>query len=492
MVLLVSILLVSFFGLTYYVLKEKKKKDTLRELLASYLMEIQEEIDQLSFDKYLQKSWLMEQFVEEVSELYSHDKKVLKHLKLEASPDIFMLAKEPKLWLLGINDIYIENELKQYKKYFDEIESNPLTYQQRLAVVVHEKNNLILAGAGSGKTSVVVAKVGYLVKKEYAKKEEILVLAFNKKAQQELAERIKEKLGINVEVRTFHSFGKKVIDGISSNTCSDFSLMITDATKAIKNGTYISHYKYILIDEFQDISRERNEMIMALKTQNKNVNITVVGDDWQAINSFSGSDIGIIQNFESHYGDSETVKLDYTFRFNETIADVSQTFIMKNALQMQKEIKSVKPKSKNALYLSLYSDKKKIEESIEAILSFISKNIKEQKSVMILSRYAFYEPKNLNYFSEKYNCLNISFETIHGAKGLEADYVILTHMESGKFGFPSEQSVTDLDDYPYAEERRIFYVALTRAKEKLFFIANKKKPSVFIEEISREHELIHF
>jgi len=490
MSIVIAIVLSLSLSLTLYVFKVKKEQNRVRQLLASYLIEIQEEIDALSFDNYLQKSWLYENFIDEVLEIYHQDKKVLKLLSLEKTPDIFMIIKETELWLKEINSVYIEKELELYKEYFKKIERNPLSEKQRLAVIVNEKNNLILAGAGSGKTSVIVAKVGYVLKKGYASKKEILLLAFNKKAQKELAERIEEKWGL-VEVKTFHAFGKKVVEKASNNSCSDFSAMITDATKAINNGSYISPYRYIFIDEFQDISEERNELILALKKQKLDVNVTVVGDDWQSINSFSGSDIDIIQNFESIYGDTATIKLDYTFRFNDTLAKVSQNFILKNSLQIYKEIKSIKPIDNNSLYLYEYKDKQKMDEYIENILDFISKNIKEEKSLLILSRYSFYKPKNMSLYINKYKELSIVFETVHGSKGLEADYVILTHMESGKFGFPSEQSAVDLNDYPYAEERRLFYVAMTRAKEKLFFLSSKEKPSSFMEEILREHEFIH-
>jgi len=491
MTIVIAIVLSLSLPLTLYVSKVKKQKNELRQLLASYLIEIQEEIDEFTFDNYLQKSWLYENFIDDVLSIYRQDKKVLKLLSLEKTPDIFMIVKELELWVKDINSVYIEKELELYKDYFNEIESNPLSEKQRLSVIVNERNNLILAGAGSGKTSVIVAKVGYVFQKGYASKKEILVLAFNKKAQKELAERIEQKLGLKVEVKTFHAFGKKVVEKASKNLCSDFSAMITDATKAINNGSYISPYRYIFIDEFQDISAERNELILALKKQNDNVNVTVVGDDWQSINSFAGSNIDIIQNFESIYGDTATIKLDYTYRFNATIAKVSQDFILQNSLQISKEIKSVKPVDENSLYIYEYKDKQKMDEYIENILDFISKNINQKKSLLLISRYSFYKPKNMALYINKYKELSIIFETVHGSKGLEADYVILTHMESGKFGFPSEQSAVDLNDYPYAEERRLFYVALTRAKEKVFFLSSKEKPSSFIEEISREHELIH-
>ena len=490
--LIVISLLTLSFPLIKHILKEQKKQKVKQQILASYLIEIQEEIDNLPFDTYLQKTWLYEEVIDEVLEIYHQDKKVLKLLDIEETPDIIMIIKDRELWLRDINQLFIEQELESYKAYLDHIESNPLTDMQCLAVLTNEENNLILAGAGSGKTSVIVAKVGYVLNKGYVEAHEVLVLAFNKKAQQELAERISEKLALDIEVKTFHALGKKIVDSSYNQNCSDFSKMISQAIEAINKGDYTSPYKYIFIDEFQDISIERNSLILALKNQQHPCNITVVGDDWQGINSFAGSELSIIQNFESFYGHTATIKLDYTFRFNATLAKVSQEFILKNAQQIHKEIKTIEPENPNTLYLYAYDNKNKMDEYIEAIVAFIAKRVEEQKSIMILSRYGFYKPKNLESLSAKYKQLSFSFETIHGSKGLEADYIILTHLESGKFGFPSEQKAVELDDYPYAEERRLFYVALTRAKEKVFMIGNSKEPSVFIEEILREHEVILF
>ncbi len=271
--------------------------------------------------------------------------------------------------------------------------------------------------------------------------------------------------------------------------------MITKATQAIETEQYISPYRYLFIDEFQDISDDRNRLILALKKQNS-ANITVVGDDWQSINKFAGSNIDIIQNFEEYYGSTATIKLDYTFRFNQEIAEASQNFILKNPAQIHKNIKSIKNSKNQSFYLYWYTSNKNIDNNIEQIIKLIKKKTNNdsskkfyKKSIMILSRYSFNEPKNLKYLQDTFSeTLDISFCTIHGAKGLEADYVIITHLENGKFGFPSEQS-KEADEFLYAEERRLFYVALTRAKEKIFFIAHSKQTSSFIDELKEENNI---
>ncbi len=496
--------------------KEKSIKHQERLELSAYLLGIQKEIEELPTDVYLQKSWLYENFIDEITEIIQNDKAILRYLDRELAPDIFEIYENKKHWLKYINYEFFEDELKNYENYFNNIESNPLTPMQRMAIITHEENNLILAGAGSGKTSVILAKVGYILKKGYALEDEILVLAFNKKAQQELEERLKNRLNKNITIKTFHAFGNSIslesetlvpnktrltsfasslVKQSSEKESQNFDEMITKATQAIETEQYISPYRYLFIDEFQDISEDRNRLILALKKQN-DANITVVGDDWQSINKFAGSNIDIIQNFEAYYGSTATIKLDYTFRFNQEISEASQNFILKNPAQIHKNIKSRKKSKNQSFYLYWYTSSKNMDKYIEQIIKLIKKKTNNdfskkfyKKSIMILSRYSFNEPKNLKYLQDTFSeTLDISFSTIHGAKGLEADYVIITHLENGKFGFPSEQS-KEADEFLYAEERRLFYVALTRAKEKIFFIAHSKQTSSFIDELKEENNI---
>ena len=115
------------------------------------------------------------------------------------------------------NKYFVESEIKKFKILFDKIEDNPLTYAQRKAIVTDEDSTLVVAGAGTGKTSTVVGKVSYLVTKNQIKPNEILALAYGKDAAQEMRERVKEKTGIDTEIRTFHALGKKIIEDISKN-----------------------------------------------------------------------------------------------------------------------------------------------------------------------------------------------------------------------------------------------------------------------------------
>ena len=112
------------------------------------------------------------------------------------------------------NRQFAQNEKERFREFFDHIEANPLTDAQRSAVVTDEDNTLVIAGAGSGKTSVIVAKAGYLIKRERCKPEQILLLAFNRDAKEEIEERLERRVGVTLKAATFHSLGLEVIASV--------------------------------------------------------------------------------------------------------------------------------------------------------------------------------------------------------------------------------------------------------------------------------------
>jgi len=115
-------------------------------------------------------------------------------------------------YITEVNAVYVQQQLTEFQLFFDQVEANPLTDNQRKACVIDEQNNLVLAGAGTGKTSTMIGRAGYLVKAGKASPEKILMLAFARKAADEMEERIQEKLGIDqLTVKTFHSLGKQII-----------------------------------------------------------------------------------------------------------------------------------------------------------------------------------------------------------------------------------------------------------------------------------------
>ncbi|TOM92155.1 hypothetical protein CGH67_28335, partial [Vibrio parahaemolyticus] len=116
---------------------------------------------------------------------------------------------------------YVEQQLVEHQVFFDTVESNPLTPKQRMACVTDNDNNLLLAGAGTGKTSVMIGRSGYLVKSAQARPEDILLLAYGRIAALEMDERIKAKLGLDdIRASTFHRLGIDIISTVEGRAPS--------------------------------------------------------------------------------------------------------------------------------------------------------------------------------------------------------------------------------------------------------------------------------
>lgn len=119
-------------------------------------------------------------------------------------------------------------------------------------------------------------------------------------------------------------------------------------------------------------------------------------------------------------------------------------------------------------------------------------------SIAVLARYRYLLKNTQTYIATKYR-ENMNYWTFHGAKGLEADYCILLGFFKGKVGFPNQSSndallealLPSLDNFPHSEERRLFYVALTRAKKKSYIIADSTAPSAFVDELLAADYEIH-
>lgn len=652
------------------------------------------------------------------------------------------------------NENFIDLEISRFKNYFDTLEAYPLTEEQERAIAIDEQNNLVVAGAGSGKTSTIVGKAGYLLKKGLARPEKVLLIAFNRNVAVEMDERITEKLGQKLKVKTFHSLGLEIIaeckrekptvsdlaaddkvklpekilefiqdevrkdpnfakavnefflfsfspyksmfefssygeyieylrrfevrslkgdlvksfeecdianflfvngveyeyeavyevktanighrqykpdfylprysiylehfgidrdsrtapyvhqeeyhksmqwkrelhannkttlietysyekqertllsnlelklkakgvvlkpisneqvferlnelgrvnplaqllstflnlykssgktlaevqSGIAKNDSRanmfmkifakiyqdyarylserqevDFNDMIGTATSLVKQGSYQSSFKYILVDEFQDISQSRLRLLKALLEQNRS-KLFAVGDDWQSIYRFTGSDISFMLNFEGTFGFSRTSYLEETFRFNQKLCDFSSKFILQNPKQIRKQVRSRKQGEMPAVSIVRAQDSG----TLEQIIGRINSEKKGRETVFIIGRYNFLKPEELEKISQPYPELSIKYKTAHSSKGLQADNVVLIGLTSGRHGFPSQITDDPLlslvlaveDDFPNAEERRLFYVAITRAKKHVYLLIDEQaRPSEFLTEI---------
>ena len=280
----------------------------------------------------------------------------------------------------------------------------------------------------------------------------------------------------------------------------DFEDMIINATDHIRNKEYASKYKYIIIDEFQDTSRDKANLIRSLKKQSE-AKLFCVGDDWQSIYRFAGSDINLMYDFSTEFGSAEEISLDRTFRCNRVIAELGSRFVEKNDQQITKKIQAREPQNNRSL--NFHWINKLSHRNTEKVLSKVLDSGKGQKKdVFILHRNGKImtdtNRQDINWveIDKKFSHLSIKKGTVHQSKGLERTAVVLLGLEGGRSGFPNLMDDDPLIDcllprqetYPYAEERRLLYVSLTRAFDEVHVVATRKNRSPFFDELLQEAE----
>lgn len=273
----------------------------------------------------------------------------------------------------------------------------------------------------------------------------------------------------------------------------DFTDAILQATALCRSGYPVS-YDYIIVDEFQDISVDRYHFLKVLREGNPPAKLYCVGDDWQSIYRFSGSDMALFNRFADYFGPTDVNKIETTYRFGEPLVSWSSQFIQRNEAQLRKDIHPANAQMQTELAFYAY-DRRTYDSQVAQIIA----QIPADKSIFLLGRYSFDDyylsfaypsVKRGNKFFYVIEGREIEFLTVHKSKGLEADYVILLQCNKDTYGFPSLVSddpilhyvLTEGDRFPYGEERRLFYVALTRAKVKTIVLYDSRNPSVFVDE----------
>lgn len=293
---------------------------------------------------------------------------------------------------------------------------------------------------------------------------------------------------------------EKYIAYMEKQRLKDFTDIIIEATEICK-GWEQSPYEYIIVDEFQDISMDRYRFLQELRKGSPKAKLFCVGDDWQSIYRFSGSDLSLFTDFKSYFGYTDLKKIETTYRFGNPLVGLSSEFVQKNPVQIKKHISPFNASCQTDMLFYEYD-----RNNYAATISSIVASIPSDKSIFLLGRYSFDDyflsftfqsVKRGNKFFYLIGGREIEFLTVHKSKGLEADYVIILQCNKGTFGFPSEMSddpVLNLilgkgDEFPYGEERRLMYVAMTRAKIRTFVMYDRKNPSVFVTEFLHPEQL---
>ena len=564
-----------------------------------------------------------------------------------------------------VTNDYNKDEIEEFKNLYNPVENKTLDDEQISSIVSNSHNTLVIASAGSGKTTTIIGKIKYLILKYNVLPEEILVLSFTNASAKEMKSRITKELNLEINASTFHKLGLEIIKKTSEhlpniytdssevlilnivnkllNNCEylvnfidyfceenkvqtflyafsvsfqydevnkefylisydifitfkkeknkihfknslidlyneltylnvklklrdynyiwkllnistnmtyniityfltlislvksnslsnaefskrydkiisslfipvitsyneylkdnnmiDFNDMINLSTKLIEENKYIHNYKYVIVDEYQDISIARYNLLKTMRDQ-KDYDLFCVGDDFQSIYRFSGSQINLITNFEDFWGETMVGRISRTYRFSDTLAKISSSFVMKNPSQLRKNI------------IGLPSDIFPLEMiySIKELKSVLN-SLPLYSTVYFLGRYNndLDIIRSDNSFSIVYNNgmeiiyskridLVITYLTIHKSKGLQSDYVFILNNKADGSSFPSKIKDDEIvytlldntDEYPYSEERRLFYVGLTRSKKKTYLLVDKNSESIFIEELKKNYKL---
>lgn len=283
---------------------------------------------------------------------------------------------------------------------------------------------------------------------------------------------------------------------LQQNNEIDFTDALLIAADLLNQHPDTYQYKYILVDEFQDMSMDKYKFLNALRRQKPFTKFFCVGDDWQSIYRFSGSDMALFSNFSKYFGYTKELRIEATHRFGNPLLSKSSRFILKNPIQKEKILIADESRETQLDFFPIYDEihwKQEIAEIIH--------KIPKDESINIIARYKhnlfnlFPELEGQDKLGRKSYEIKIENHrirclTVHSAKGLEADNVILINCDGGIYGFPSLVEDDPLlayvlsgeDEYDYSEERRTFYVAITRAKKRSIVLYDATNPSVFVSE----------
>lgn len=491
----------------------------------------------------------------------------------------------------------------QYAEFFSRIESFPLSQAQAEAVVNGERSLLVLAGAGSGKSSLLIARAGWLIERGETAAQ-ILLLTVNRKAAEEMDGRLRERLSSDdIAVRDFHNLALDIIRQGGNKTATisrlendtqarlqllisswqrqcgenktqakgwrqwlqemgwsvpqgefwnderlarrtgarldrwlrlmnasgarqagmiagvseggrpllakrvrlmapllkawrlalkeeyalDAAQLMRQAITTLEKGNFVMPWKHILLDHFQDLSGQYATLLAALHKLNSHVTLFAVGDEGQANGPSNDGPLSLATTFYHYFAKGDCCRLDSYWHGNQRIGEIAHRFMQQEPRQHVGA-----PRTSVAV-----GDKKAVtllpEEQLEALLDKLSGYAKPDDRILLLARYHYLKPVCLEKAATRWPKLALDFMTIHASKGQQADYVILPGLCEGEDGFPAladefipEQALMpQVEDFPDMAERRLLYIALTRARQRVWLLYDKARPSRFVEALKQ-------
>lgn len=284
---------------------------------------------------------------------------------------------------------------------------------------------------------------------------------------------------------------KAYMDYCTDKSYLDFNDLIIRTTALFRNHEDIANkfkdkLQYILVDEFQDVNNLQVELIKLLLTDE--TQLFCVGDDWQSIYGFRGSNVNYIIEFEKHFKNAKTVKLNLNYRSTQSIVGASNEVIKHNKFRIDKQIRASKKSEHKIVVFSGNTEEENLDFCLQKVEELQKEGVRGDEILFLYRRSKMYRPY---FFMFRNNGVRVQAKTIHASKGLEARVVFIIGLTEGSGGFPDiwlEDRIFQIikeanHDLLMEEERRLFYVAITRAKDKLFLITEKGKESSFLKEI---------
>lgn len=359
----------------------------------------------------------------------------------------------------------------EYKKFYNERQDEILSLEHLISTFIH------LFKSSNFKLEDFIkfldqAKLTFSVKK-YKREKIILTLALN--------------------------IYRKYMDYLKSNNEIDFDDMLIEAKKVVDNSGFFHRTKYIIIDEYQDTSIVRFKLVKSILDKT-GASLVAVGDDFQSIYRFTGCDLSLFLDFKKIFPDGKILKIQNTYRNSRELISVAGDFVMKNRQQMRKKLKSNKTLDKPIIIRKLENFKRDFRLTVLDIYNKYGGEIlvlgRNNRDYIPFLDTDYFEIKNEEIIYKDNRSIKIKYLTAHKSKGLESDNVIILNLRDDTLGFPNQMK----DDailrfvskkagrFPFDEERRLFYVALTRTKNRVFLLIPKKNISPFITELEENYK----